>query len=55
MGWIRDPEKAYPGSGVKKHRIPDPDPQYCHLQDVYPRKKSEKLIFRHLGSSFPNI
>jgi hypothetical protein len=31
---IRDPEKIHPGSGsriqgVKKHRIPDPDPQHC--------------------------
>jgi hypothetical protein len=30
---IRDPEKIHPGSGsriqvVKKHRIPDPDPQH---------------------------
>jgi hypothetical protein len=27
----RDPEKIHPGSwiqGVKKHRIPDPDPQH---------------------------
>jgi hypothetical protein len=33
-GRIRDPEKIHPGSGsriqgVKKHRIPDPDPQHC--------------------------
>jgi hypothetical protein len=32
-GRIRDPEKIHPGSGsriqgVKKHRIPDPDPQH---------------------------
>jgi hypothetical protein len=31
---IRDPEKTYSGSriqvqGSKRHRIPDPDPQYC--------------------------
>jgi hypothetical protein len=31
---IRDPEKIHPGSGsriqgVKKHRIPDLDPQHC--------------------------
>jgi hypothetical protein len=31
---IRDPEKIHPVSGsriqgVKKHRIPDPDPQHC--------------------------
>jgi hypothetical protein len=34
---IRDPEKIHPGSGsriqgVKKHRIPDPDPQHCSNQ-----------------------
>jgi hypothetical protein len=31
-GRIRDQEKIHPGSriqGVKKHRIPDPDPQHC--------------------------
>jgi hypothetical protein len=29
---IRDPKKTYSGSrikGSKRHRIPDPDPQYC--------------------------
>jgi hypothetical protein len=34
---IRDPEKIHPGSrilGVKKHRIPDPDPQHCSRQNL---------------------
>jgi hypothetical protein len=34
---IRDLEKIHPGSrilGVKKHRIPDPDPQHCFLPNV---------------------
>jgi hypothetical protein len=29
---IQDPEKTYSGSriqGLKRHRIPDPDPQHC--------------------------
>jgi hypothetical protein len=29
---IRDPEKTYSGSriqGLKRHRIPDPDPKHC--------------------------
>jgi hypothetical protein len=32
MFGIRDQEKIHPGSrilGVKKHWIPDPDPQHC--------------------------
>jgi hypothetical protein len=36
-GRIRDAEKIHPGSriqGVKKHRIPDPDPQ--HWGEVNP-------------------
>ncbi len=35
MGWIREPQKTYPGSGLrgdKKHRIPDPDPQHCSIR-----------------------
>jgi hypothetical protein len=37
---IRDPEKNHPGSGyrilrVKKHRIPDLDPQHCKKGTVF--------------------
>ncbi len=41
---IQDPEKTYPGSrGLKRHRIPDPDPQHCLLENVI---VSEKFVFR---------
>jgi hypothetical protein len=36
---IRDPEKTHSGSriqGSKRHRIPDPDPQHCLVQDWVP-------------------
>jgi hypothetical protein len=45
---IRDPEKTYSGSripdpGVKKHPIPDPDPQHC-LKDREVRRGSHKFM-----------
>jgi hypothetical protein len=53
---IRDPEKIHPGSGsriqgIKKHRIPDPDPQhwvpeFCDVPDypVYPDPTSLRVV-----------
>jgi hypothetical protein len=33
---IRDPEKPFPDLGIKKHRIPDPDPPHCLYAPVCP-------------------
>jgi hypothetical protein len=44
MFGIRDPEKIHPGSrilGVKKHRIPGPDPQHWLKHDFAISKESE--------------
>jgi hypothetical protein len=44
-GRIRDPEKVHPGSGsripgVKKHRIPDPDPQHWSTMTSWQNDKN---------------
>jgi hypothetical protein len=48
-GRIRDPEKIRPGSrGVKKHRIPDPDPQHCLQLHVNGSDNTRKVLKNRL-------
>ncbi len=56
MGWIRDldPEKTYPGSIVKKHRIPDPDLQhwgnkYREEEMSYSKEIIVRIVRYHCG------
>jgi hypothetical protein len=45
---IRDPEKIHPGSrilGVKKHRIPDPDPQHWLFIKIQMKHLQSPTIF----------
>jgi hypothetical protein len=56
---IRDPEKTYSGSripdpGVKKHPIPDPDPQHCGLHCLLAEGDIGAPIYWHIYATCAN-